>query len=101
MRKFFDDFLMMCRKLDVDKWVHVVGGIVIAWLVTALLFLLLAVTSFSLPPRAVLGLFGVVGGVVLCLLKEWYDKRTTGLFDGQDLAAGFVGIAIFYIIYSL
>lgn len=95
MRKLFDRLLTACRKWDTDKWVHIVFGLIVSWLGATLFSLFLDM------PRALNGLIGVAVGFLVCLWKECYDKRTGGLFDEEDLAAGFVGVAMFYVIYCV
>ena len=99
MRKV-DRLLDMLTSWGCDRWVHLVAALVVAWLFSTATMFLTSVAGIGMH-RAVLGLVGVAGGVLLSLIKEIYDKRTQGLFDLNDLTAGFVGCALFYIIYSV
>lgn len=95
MRRLFDKILTLCRKWDTDKWVHIVLGLIVSWTGATLSSLFLGM------PRPLIGLVGVAVGFLFCLWKECFDKKTEGLFDEEDLAAGFVGVALFYIIYCV
>lgn len=100
MRKWFDNFLNVCRKWDVDKWVHIVAAIVVAWFIATAVNSVVILTGHH-ANRVLMGFVGLMGGWVFCILKEWYDKKTTNLWDEQDLAAGLVGLTLFFIIYSV
>ena len=83
-----------------DRWVHLVVCLVVSW-TAATLFNAIAVMVSQPTERVLAGLVGVAVGVVVAIAKEVYDKKTTNLFDEGDLAAGFVGIALFYLIYCV
>ena len=100
MRKMFDDLLTACRQWDVDKYVHILVAIVLAWLASTAIRVLLIFFGIYLE-RPVAGLAGAAVAAAAIIWKECFDKRTTGLFDREDLAAGFVGIAIFYAVYCV
>ena len=99
MRKV-DRLLDMLTSWGCDRWVHLVAALVVAWLTSTAM---MAITSLAgmCVPRPILGIAGVAGGALLSLVKEIYDKRTQGLFDLNDLTAGFVGCALFYVIYCV
>ena len=100
MRKLFDDILMFCRRWEVDKWVHIVAAIIVAW-VCSTITKSVCVLCGVVPNRVVMGLVGVACGAVAVILKDLYDKKTTNLFDEEDVAAGFVGLALYFIVYSV
>ena len=102
MRRFLDNLLTEFRRWDTDKWVHIVVFTVLSWVVAVVTWGILMITGFSLhAERPVVGLVGVTAGIITAFWKEWYDKRTEDLFDKEDLAASFIGVAIFYVIYSI
>ena len=101
MRNFLDNLLLLCRRWDSDKWAHIVGAMIVCWLIATIAMVVTTVFCPRFLARAIMGLVGVCGGAIVCLWKEWYDKRTTDLYDTQDLAAGFVGVALFYVIYCV
>lgn len=90
-----DKILEECREWDTDKWVHIVLIMPMAWMVSTCCHV-----AFH-SPRPLDGLAGIAAAIVAALVKEIYDKRTTGLFDAEDLAADFIGIALFYVIYAV
>lgn len=98
MRKFFDNLLTLCRQWDSDKWAHIVGAIIVAWIVATISKVIMLAMGMEYQ-RVIPGLCGAAIASLGCIWKEWFDKRTEDLWDGQDLSAGFVGVAIFIIIY--
>jgi hypothetical protein len=99
MRKI-DRLLDMLTSWGCDRWVHLVAALVVAWLTSTATMIVTSLAGMCVS-RPILGIAGVAGGALLSLVKEIYDKRTQGLFDMSDLTAGFVGCALFFIIYSV
>ena len=100
MREKIDRLLMLLTSWGCDKWVHLVAALVVAWVISTVVMVACAVSGNGIS-RSVIGLTGVVGGAILSIVKEIYDKHTQDLFDKQDLTASFVGCALFYIVYCV
>lgn len=94
MREKIDKLTKWLVSFGTDKYIHLLTAMIVAF-VAAFIFSL-----FGLH-RAVNGLAGIVVGVIVSLAKEVYDEETTGLFDMKDLAADFIGLALFYVIHVL
>lgn len=93
-REKWDKIVEWLVAFGVDKWMHIVIIMVLAWVASLVLL------PFGLH-RAVRGLFGIMAGIVFSILKEVYDEKTTGIFDNRDLAADAIGLALFYAMYTL
>lgn len=76
----------------VDKWMHIVLIMVIAWL-ASVVFLPF---GFS---RVVRGILGVLVGALVAIGKEVYDKKTTGVVEKKDLVADGIGLLLFFVIH--
>ena len=96
----FDDLLTACRQWDVDAWVHILAFLLLAW-VSATAVRILPMFFGLHVERPVAGLAGAAVSACAAIWKECFDRRTEDLFDRNDLAAGFVGIAIFYAVYCV
>ena len=102
MRNLFDKILTICRKWDTDKWVHIVAFLLTAWIIATVARIFLQTIGCPLyGERAVTGLAGLAVGIPLAVWKELFDKKTSNLFDREDLAASFTGLAIFYVVYCV
>lgn len=81
-----------------DRWVHLVMCLAVSWLAATVAGIAM---GSQYEERPVVGLVGIAVGVLIAIGKETYDKLTTGLFDDGDLAADFVGVALFYVVYCV
>ena len=95
--RLVDQLGKMLTGFGCDRWVHLVMCLVVSWLGATAVDVVVSQHA----ERAVVGLAGGAGGVLVAIGKEVYDKMTTGLFDEGDLAADFVGVALFYVVYCV
>lgn len=91
-REKWDKLVEMLVAFGVDKWMHIVLLMVIAW-VASVLFLPF---GFS---RVVRGILAVLVGALVAIGKEVYDKKTTGVVEKKDLAADGIGLLLFFVIH--
>ena len=100
MRDKLDELLLVLTSWGCDRWVHLVASLVIA-LLTAILIIIASAVTQCFIEHSVVGIISVLVTAAIGLLKELYDKKTIGLFDVDDLAADFIGAALFFAIFSL
>lgn len=100
MRDKLDELLLVLTSWGCDRWVHIVASLVIA-LLTAILIIIASAATQCFVGHSVVGIISVLVTAAIGLLKELYDKKTIGLFDVDDLAADFIGAALFFAIFSL
>lgn len=91
-REKWDKLVERLVAFGVDKWMHIVLLMVIAW-VASVLFLPF---GFS---RVVRSIFGVLVGAAVAIGKEVYDKKTTGVVEKKDLVADGIGLLLFFVIH--
>lgn len=91
-RENWDRFVERLIAFGVDKWMHIVLLMVIAW-VASVLFLPF---GFS---RVVRGILAVLVGAVFAIGKEVYDKKTTGVVEKKDFVADGIGLLLFFVIH--
>lgn len=91
-REKWDKFVERLVAFGVDKWMHIVLMMVIAWL-ASVVFLPF---GFS---RAVRGILAVLVGAAVAIGKEVYDKKTTGVVEKKDLVADGIGLLLFFVIH--
>jgi len=91
-REKWDKLVERLVAFGVDKWMHIVLLMVIAW-VASVLFLPF---GFS---RVVRGILAVLVGAVFAIGKEVYDKKTTGVVEKKDLVADGIGLLLFFVIH--
>lgn len=91
-REKWDKFVERLIAFGVDKWMHIVLLMVIAW-VASVLFLPF---GFS---RVVRGILAVLVGALVAIGKEVYDKKTTGVVEKKDLVADGIGLLLFFVIH--
>lgn len=87
----WDEFVVWLVAFGVDKWMHIVLIMVVAWLVS-LVFL-----PFGLS-KAARALLGVLAGIAVGIGKELYDKKTTGVVEKNDLIADGIGLVLYFLI---
>lgn len=90
-RERWDELVERLVAFGVDKWMHIVLIMVIAW-VASVLFLPF---GFS---RVVRTILAVLVGAVFAIGKEAYDKKTTGVVERKDLAADGIGLLLYFLI---
>ena len=100
MKDKLDELLLVLTSWGCDRWVHLVASLVIA-LLTAILIIITSAATQCFVEHSVVGIISVLVTAAIGLLKELYDKKTIGLFDVDDLAADFIGAALFFAIFSL
>lgn len=93
-RQKWDKFVEWLVAFGVDKWMHIVLIMLIAW-VASVMFLPF---GFS---RVVRGILAVLVGAVFAIGKEFYDKKTTGVVEVNDLAADGIGLLLFFLIHTV
>lgn len=93
-RETWDKLTERLVAFGVDKWMHIVIVMTLAWLVSLILMPFTA-------HRVMRATCGALAAVIISIMKEVYDERTTGCFDNRDLAADAIGISLFYLIYTL
>lgn len=91
-REKWDRFVERLISFGVDKWMHIVLIMVIAWL-ASVVFLPF---GFS---RVVRGILAVLVGALVAIGKEVYDKKTTGVVEKKDLVADGIGLLLFFVIH--
>ena len=91
-REKWDRFVERLVAFGVDKWMHIVLMMVIAWL-ASVVFLPF---GFS---RVVRGILAVLVGAAVAIGKEAYDKKTTGVVEKKDLVADGIGLLLFFVIH--
>ncbi len=91
-REKWDRLVERLVAFGVDKWMHIVLLMVIAW-VASVLFLPF---GFS---RVVRSILGVLVGAAVAIGKEFYDKKTTGVVEKKDLVADGIGLLLFFVIH--
>lgn len=91
-REKWDKLVERLIAFGVDKWMHIVLLMVIAW-VASVLFLPF---GFS---RVVRGILAVLVGAAVAIGKEVYDKKTTGVVEKKDLVADGIGLLLFFVIH--
>lgn len=91
-REKWDKLVERLVAFGVDKWMHIVLLMVIAW-VASVLFLPF---GFS---RVVRGILAVLVGAAVAIGKEVYDKKTTGVVEKKDLVADGIGLLLFFVIH--
>lgn len=93
-REKWDKFVERLVAIGVDKWMHIVLIMVLAWL-ASVVFL-----PFGLE-RTMRRLIGMAVGVCYSLSKEIYDKETTGVAEKKDLVADGIGLVLFFLIHAI
>lgn len=93
-RKKWDEFVERLVAFGVDRWMHIVLIMVIAW-VASVLFMPF---GFS---RVVRSILAVLVGAVFAIGKEFYDKKTTGVVERKDLIADGIGLVLYFLISVL
>lgn len=93
-REKWDKIVERLVAYGIDKWMHIVLIMLIAW-VASVLFLPF---GFS---RVVRGILGVLVGAAFAIGKEIYDKKTTGVVEVNDLAADGIGLLLFFLIHTV
>lgn len=68
-----------------DKMKHLMAGLVIAVVV--------ALPCYFESGNLFAGLWATLAGVIVGLLKEWYDYKNDGRFDWRDLGCTVLGVA--------
>lgn len=91
-REKWDRLVERLVAFGVDKWMHIVLLMVIAW-VASVLFLPF---GFS---RVVRGILAVLVGAAVAIGKEVYDKKTTGVVEKKDFVADGIGLLLFFVIH--
>lgn len=91
-REKWDKLVERLIAFGVDKWMHIVLLMVIAW-VASVLFLPF---GFS---RVVRGILAVLVGAAVAIGKEVYDKKTTGVVEKKDFVADGIGLLLFFVIH--
>lgn len=91
-REKWDKLVERLVAFGVDKWMHIVLLMVIAW-VASVLFLPF---GFS---RVVRSILGVLVGAAVAIGKEFYDKKTTGVVEKKDFVADGIGLLLFFVIH--
>ena len=87
----WDEFVERLVAFGIDRWMHIVLIMVIAW-VASVLFLPF---GFS---RVVRSILAVLAGAVFAIGKEFYDKKTTGVVERKDLIADGIGLVLYFLI---
>lgn len=100
MRKV-DKLLTLLTSFGCDRWVHLTVCLVVSWLVATVANVAWLVITTHYTERAIVGLIGVLGGILLAIGKEIYDYKTEDLFDKTDLSASLIGVALFYVVYCV
>lgn len=90
-REKWDEFVEKLVAFGVDRWMHIVLIMVVAWLVSVVFL------PFGLS-KAVRTLLGVVVGAAVSVGKELYDKKTTGVVERKDLYADGIGLVLYFLI---
>ena len=90
-REKWDEFVERLAAFGVDRWMHIVLIMVVAW-VASVLFLPFGFSRF------VRGILAVLGGAVFAIGKEAYDKKTTGVVERKDLIADGIGLVLYFLI---
>jgi len=93
-REKWDEFVEKLVAFGVDRWMHIVLIMVIAW-VASVLFLPF---GFS---RVVRSILAVLVGALFAIGKEFYDKKTTGVVERKDLIADGIGLVLYFLISVL
>ena len=91
-REKWDKLVERLVAFGVDKWMHIVLLMVVAWL-ASVVFLPF---EFS---RVVRGILAVLVGALVAIGKEIYDKKTTGVVEKKDLVADGIGLLLFFVIH--
>jgi low temperature requirement protein LtrA len=100
MRKV-DKLLTLLTSFGCDRWVHLTVCLVVSWLVATVANITWFIATSHYTERAIVGLIGVLGGILLAIGKEIYDYKTGDLFDKIDLSASLIGVALFYVVYCV
>lgn len=90
-REKWDKIVEKLVAFGVDRWMHIVFIMAIAWLVSAVFL------PFGLS-KAVRTLLGVLAGIAVSIGKEIYDKKTTGVVERKDLIADGIGLVLYFLI---
>lgn len=91
-REKWDRFVERLVAFGVDKWMHIVLMMVIAWL-ASVVFLPFGYS------RVVRGILAVLVGAAVAIGKEVYDKKTTCVVEKKDLVADGIGLLLFFVIH--
>lgn len=100
MRKV-DKLLTLLTSFGCDRWVHLTVCLVVSWLVATVANVVWFVLTSQYAERAIIGLIGVLGGILVAIGKEIYDYETEELFDKSDLSASLIGVSLFYVVYCV
>jgi len=93
MRKIIDKINIYLASLGVEFWLHLTAVVFIATIVAR-------TCQFTGADRLLSGFIGAFIGIVVGILKEGYDNKTTGVFSTSDIVADFIGAAFFILIYA-
>lgn len=98
MKETIDKLKNIIMDFGCERLILVFLYLVISWLGATI------VSCITLAPysdRAIVGLSGVAVGAIIAVGNELYDSITTDYFNDEDLAACFIGIALFYVVYCV
>lgn len=90
-REKWDEFVERLVAFGVDRWMHIVLIMVVAW-AASVLFLPFGFSRF------VRSILAVLVGAAVAIGKEFYDKKTTGVVERKDLIADGIGLVLYFLI---
>ncbi|MBR2778483.1 MAG: hypothetical protein IKD75_15565 [Prevotella sp.] len=92
MRKLFNKISAWLVGLKIDTYLHILATMFVAFV--------LARISFATGADRVLAGYGAAFvAFVVGFIKEYWDNKTTGLFDPRDILANFIGALFFFLIW--
>ena len=90
MRKYFDNFAEWLCGFEKELFAHVLVTMIVAAAIAR-------VCLWTGADRILAGCFA--GFVTFCLgfIKESWDSKVEGVFEGKDILANFIGAVLFFI----
>lgn len=90
MRKLIDKFSAWLVGFGIEAYLHI--------LVTMFIALLIArVCYWTGADRILAGYFSAFVAFIVGFIKESYDNKTEGVFEGKDILANLIGAVLFFI----
>lgn len=90
MRKIIDKIASWLVSFNIEAYLHILVTMIISMLIARVCLLTGA-------DRVLAGYFAAFVAFVLGFIKEAYDNKTEGVFEGRDVFANFVGALLFFI----
>ena len=92
MRKIVDKISNWLVSFGIETYLHILCTMIIAAIIAR-------VCVFTGAERSLGCILGAMAGLIIGFIKEIYDNKSTGVFEGKDILANLIGTVLFVLIF--